>query len=127
VTRQLIKGAARKGGRGVFQGKILVAPQAQKTDARQNHHALLLDDGAEVFARPELEIHADDVACAHGNSVGALDAMALFYMRQRGLPETAARALLVRAFLEEAVPGWLPDNIRTEVLARIDAGLGGAP
>jgi Fe-S cluster assembly protein SufD len=127
ATRQLIKGAAKKGGRGVFQGKILVAAQAQKTDARQNHHALLLEDGAEVFAKPELEIYADDVACAHGNSVGALDANALFYMRQRGLPEPEARALLVKAFLEEAVPEWLPDDIRAEVLARIEAGLGGAP
>lgn len=127
ATRQLIKGASKRGGRGVFQGKILVAPQAQKTDARQNHHALLLDDGAEVFAKPELEIHADDVACAHGNSVGALDANALFYMRQRGLPEAEARALLVKAFLEEAVPDWLPEKIRAEVLARIDARLEAAP
>jgi Fe-S cluster assembly protein SufD len=124
VTRQLVKGAARAGGRGVFQGKILVAPHAQKTDAQQNHHALLLEDGAEVFAKPELEIHADDVQCAHGNTVGGLDAEALFYMRQRGIPETQARALLVEAFLAEAVSESLPDDLKQEVIGRIRAWLG---
>jgi Fe-S cluster assembly protein SufD len=65
------------------------------------HHALLLEDGAEVDAKPELEIYADDVACAHGNTVGALDEAALFYMRQRGIPEVQARALLMQAFVGE--------------------------
>lgn len=125
-TRQLIKGAVREGGRGVFQGKILVAPHAQKTDARQNHHALLLEDGAEVFAKPELEIHADDVQCAHGNTVGGLDTDALFYMRQRGIPEMEARALLVEAFLAEAVSETLPEELRVEILERIRAWLGRA-
>ncbi len=124
ATRQLVKGAVRAGGRGVFQGKILVAPHAQNTDARQNHHALLLEDGAEVFAKPELEIHADDVACAHGNTVGGLDAMALFYMRSRGLGETDARALLVEAFLTEAVPAFLEEDMRDDILGRIRAWLG---
>ncbi len=123
-TRQLIKGVARKGGRGVFQGKILVAPHAQRTDARQNHHALLLEDGGEVFAKPELEIHADDVQCAHGNTVGGLDADSLFYMRQRGLPEAQARALLIEAFLGEAVSASLPDDLRAEILQRIGSWLG---
>lgn len=124
ATRQLVKGAVRAGGRGVFQGKILVAPHAQNTDARQNHHALLLEDGAEVFAKPELEIHADDVACAHGNTVGGLDAMALFYMRSRGIPETEARALLVEALLTDAVPDDLPPELHAEILGRIRAWLG---
>lgn len=127
VTRQLVKGAARAGGRGVFQGKILVQADAQKTDAQQNHHALLLEDGAEVFAKPELEIHADDVACAHGNTIGGLDPMALFYLRARGLPESEARALLVEAFVCEAVPEDLPREIDAEVRGRIAAWLGGAP
>lgn len=125
VTRQLVKGAARAGGRGVFQGKILVAAGAQKTDARQNHHALLLEDGAEVFAKPELEIHADDVQCAHGATVGGLDANALFYMRARGIPEGEARALLVEAFLTEAVPEGLPGDLNEEILTRIRAWLRG--
>ena len=122
-TSQLIKGAARAKGRGVFQGKILVARGAQKTDARQGHHALLLEEGAEVYAKPELEIYADDVACAHGNTAGALSADQLFYLRARGIPEAQARALLVEAFLGEAVSEWLPEAARADVLARIRAWL----
>jgi Fe-S cluster assembly protein SufD len=122
-TRQLIKGAARKGGRGVFQGKILVAPGAQKTDAEQHHDALLLDEGAEINSKPELEIYADDVACAHGNTIGALDEQALFYMRARGVPEAAAQALLVEAFVRGAVPDWLPEDVAGEVETRIAAWL----
>jgi Fe-S cluster assembly protein SufD len=123
TTRQLIKGVARKGGRGVFQGKIVVAPQAQKTDARQYHHGMLLEDGAEIFAKPELMIHADDVQCAHGNTAGGLDERALFYMRSRGLPEAEARALLIEAFLMEAIPDGLDAAIRDELMGRIGAWL----
>jgi Fe-S cluster assembly protein SufD len=126
TTHQLIKGVARKGGRGVFQGKILVARNAQKTDARQHHHALLLEEGAEIFSKPELEIYADDVQCAHGNTAGALDEAALFYMRQRGIPKAEARALLIEAFLHEAVPDWLEGALREEVTGRIGAWLRGA-
>jgi Fe-S cluster assembly protein SufD len=126
-TRQLIKGAARAGGRGVFQGKILVSPGAQKTDAEQHHDALLLDEGAEIYAKPELEIYADDVACAHGNTVGALDEQALFYMRQRGAPKAAAEALLVEAFVRAAVPDWLPTEIAGEIDERIAHWLEGQP
>jgi len=102
VTRQTVKGAARKGGHGVFQGKFLVERAAQKTDAKMQHHALLLEDGAEVNAKPELEIYADDVQCAHGNTAGAINADALFYLRQRGLPEHEARAMLTESFIAEA-------------------------
>lgn len=123
VTRQMIKGASRKGGRGVFQGRIEVARGAQKTDARQYHHGLLLEEGAEIYAKPELEIYADDVQCAHGNTAGALDEAALFYMRSRGIGEAAARALLTEAFLLDAVPEDLPG--REEIVARIQAWLGG--
>jgi Fe-S cluster assembly protein SufD len=122
-TRQLVKGAVRAGGRGVFQGKIVVAQNAQRTDAEQHHDALLLEEGAEVFAKPELEIHADDVSCAHGNTVGALDDQALFYLRQRGVPKSEATALLVDAFLREAVPDWLPEGISEEVDQKIAAWL----
>jgi Fe-S cluster assembly protein SufD len=118
-TRQLIKGVARKGGRGVFQGKIVVARGAQKTDARQYHHGLLLEDGAEIFAKPELLIHADDVQCAHGNTAGGLDEGALFYLRSRGVSETQARALLIEAFLVDAIPAGLPAEINEELRARI--------
>lgn len=123
VTRQLIKGAARKGGRGVFQGKIVVERAAQKTDARQHHQALLLEEGAEVFAKPELMINADDVSCAHGNAIGAIDENVLFYLRSRGLPEAEARALMTEAFLAEAIPAWLSDDTRNETLRRIQTWL----
>jgi len=126
VTRQLVKGVARKGGRGVFQGKIVVAPDAQRTDARQYHHGMLLEDGAEIFAKPELMIHADDVQCAHGNTAGGLDESALFYMRARGVPEAAARALLIEAFLIEAIPDGLPADLREGIEGRIRAWLAGA-
>lgn len=126
TTRQLIKGAARKGGRGVFQGRIEVARGAQKTDARQYHHGLLLEEGAEIYAKPELEIYADDVQCAHGNTAGALDEAALFYMRTRGIPEAPARALLTEAFLLSAVPDDLPGDSRAEIVSRIQTWLGGS-
>jgi Fe-S cluster assembly protein SufD len=119
VTRQLIKGVARKGGRGVFQGKIVVERGAQKTDARQHHRGILLEQGAEIFAKPELMIHADDVQCAHGNTAGGLDEQAMFYMRSRGIPEADARALLIEAFLVETIPDGLPEELREELTGLI--------
>lgn len=103
TTGQLTKGVVRDQARGVFQGKIVVAEGADHTDARMGHHALILSDRAEVDAKPELEIYADDVSCAHGNTVGALDDEALFYARQRGIPEPEARAMLTEAFIGEVV------------------------
>ncbi|MEM7640531.1 MAG: SufD family Fe-S cluster assembly protein [Pseudomonadota bacterium] len=104
VTRQVTKGAVLDGGTGVFQGKFFVPRTVgQYTDADMQHQALLLEDGAVVFAKPELEIYADDVECAHGNTSGALDPNQLFYMRQRGIPEAEARALLTEAFVAEAL------------------------
>ncbi len=100
-TSQLTKGAVRDQARGVFQGRIVVALGADRTEARMGHHALILSDKAEVDAKPELEIYADDVVCAHGNTVGALDEEALFYARSRGIPEAEARAMLTEAFLGE--------------------------
>lgn len=124
-VRQLVRGAARKGGRGVFQGKFLVERAGHKTDAAMAHNALLLEEGAEVFAKPELEIYADDVACAHGNTAGQIDEDAVFYLRQRGLPEADARALITRAFLIEAIPSWVGDDLKAEIEARVDGWLGG--
>lgn len=127
VTRQLIKGVARKRGRGVFQGKIVVERAAQKTDARQHHQGLLLEDGAEIFAKPELMIYADDVQCAHGNTAGGLDERALFYMRSRGIPEAEARALLIEAFLTETIPEGISEALRDELTGAIRNWLAGAP
>ncbi|MEL6566845.1 MAG: SufD family Fe-S cluster assembly protein [Pseudomonadota bacterium] len=113
TTKQVTKGAVVDGGTGVFQGKFMV-PRAvgQKTDADMQHHALLLEDGAVVNAKPELEIYADDVECAHGNTCGALDGDQLFYMRQRGIPEPQARALLTEAFIAEAL-SETPESLRS--------------
>lgn len=101
VTQQLHKSAVAGRGRGVFQGKFFVARGAQKTQAQMAANALLLSEMAEVNQKPELEIYADDVECAHGSTVGALNEEALFYLQSRGLDDAAARAMLVDAFLGE--------------------------
>lgn len=121
ITRELFKGAVKDKARGVFQGKILVERAAQQTDAQQNHHALMLTEGAEVDAKPELEIYADDVACAHGNTIGALDENALFYMRQRGIPLVQARALLVQAFVTEVLDGINHEGARDWLTGRVES------
>jgi Fe-S cluster assembly protein SufD len=107
----------------VFQGKIVVGREAQRTDARQHHQGFLLEDGAEIFAKPELMIFADDVQCAHGNTAGGLDESALFYMRSRGVPEAEARALLIEAFLAETIPATLPEDLNGELRENIRAWL----
>jgi Fe-S cluster assembly protein SufD len=103
ISRQTVKNVLSGRARGVFQGKIAVARGAQKTDGYQMNQALLLSPDAEVDSKPELEIFADDVKCSHGATVGALDAEQLFYLRSRGIGEADARAILVRAFLAEAL------------------------
>jgi Fe-S cluster assembly protein SufD len=103
TTLELTKGCVRDQARAVFQGRIIVARGADGTDARMGHHALILSERAEVDAKPELEIYADDVACSHGNTVGALDEEQLFYIHQRGVPDAEARALLTEAFVGEVV------------------------
>jgi Fe-S cluster assembly protein SufD len=94
------RGIASGRGRGVFNGKVIVRPGAQHIDARQSSRNLLLNDGAEIDTKPELEIYANDVKCSHGATTGQLDATALFYLRSRGLSESEARSLLIRAFAE---------------------------
>ena len=126
VTAQLTKGVVADQARGVFQGRIVVEEGADRTDARMGHHALILSDRAEVDAKPELEIYADDVACAHGNTVGALDEDALFYARQRGMPEAVARALLTEAFIGEVVDRIGHDAARDIVRAWVGERLRGA-
>ena len=103
VSRQTVKNVLTGRARGVFQGKIVVARVAQKTDGYQMNQALLLSETAEIDAKPELEIYADDVRCSHGSTAGALDEEQLFYMRSRGVPAAEARAILVRAFLDDAL------------------------
>ncbi|PHP29592.1 Fe-S cluster assembly protein SufD [Limimaricola cinnabarinus] len=102
-SRQVFKKVLRNGATGVFQGKILVEPDAQKTDGYQISQSLLLDEDANFLAKPELEIYADDVQCSHGSTSGAIDETALFYLKSRGIPEDKAQDLLVLAFVAEAL------------------------
>ncbi|MCB1747431.1 MAG: Fe-S cluster assembly protein SufD [Gammaproteobacteria bacterium] len=104
--------------RGVFNGKVIVRPDAQGITARQASHNLLLSRGAEIDTKPELEIYADDVACAHGATVGELDPAALFYLRSRGVTEAEARALLTYAFADKAIAAIPLDSLRQRVEQR---------
>lgn len=108
---------------GVYQGKVHVHRDAQKTDGYQLSNAILLSEGAEMDTKPELEIYADDVKCSHGATTGQLDENPLFYMRARGIPEAEARAMLVAAFLEEAVDRIADIDIRALVSDRALAWL----
>ncbi|GGD62223.1 SufD family Fe-S cluster assembly protein [Erythrobacter arachoides] len=111
---------------GNFLGKLAVARDAQKTDAAQNFRALLLTRGASANAKPELEIYADDVKCAHGAAIGQMDEAAAFYMAARGLPPEAARKLLVRAFIADAFAAHPIEPERDELLEAALAALGDA-
>jgi Fe-S cluster assembly protein SufD len=113
VSRQTVKNVLAGRSRGVFQGRIEVARAAQKTDGYQMNQALLLSPDAEIDTKPELEIFADDVKCSHGATVGELDADQLFYLRSRGVPDAEARAILVRAFLAEALDAVTHETVRT--------------
>jgi Fe-S cluster assembly protein SufD len=122
-SRQVFKKVLRNGATGVFQGKILVKPGAQKTDGYQISQALLLDEDSQFLAKPELEIYADDVKCSHGSTSGALDETALFYLRSRGLPEGPATDLLVLAFLAEALDEIEDEGLRAEIQDRLEGWL----
>jgi len=121
ASRQTYKTVLAGRSRGVFQGKILVRQAAQRTDGYQMNQALLLSDDAEINAKPQLEIYADDVKCSHGATVGALDEAQLFYLRARGIPGATARAMLVEAFLTEAIEG-VTDPLAQAALAEALAG-----
>ena len=120
-SRQVFKKVLRSGATGVFQGKILVRPDAQKTDGYQISQGLLLDDDAEFLAKPELEIYADDVACSHGSTVGAVDEDALFYLTSRGVPKAQAQNMLVLAFLSEAMEEIADETLAEGLTERLGA------
>jgi Fe-S cluster assembly protein SufD len=123
-SRQVFKKVLGGGATGVFQGKILVKPGAQKTDGYQISQSLLLDEGSQFLAKPELEIYADDVKCSHGSTSGAIDDTALFYLRSRGVPLQQARSFLVLAFLADAVAEIADPAIAGAINARIARLLG---
>jgi Fe-S cluster assembly protein SufD len=120
ASRQTCKTVLAGQSRGVFQGKILVRREAQKTDGYQMNQALLLSEEAEMDSKPQLEIYADDVKCSHGATIGALDADSLFYLRSRGVPADQARSMLVQAFLHEAFEGLEDDTLREALTAAVD-------
>ena len=122
-STQLFKYVAGGHARGVYQSKVTVAQGANGADSRQTAKGLLLEDRAEIDLKPELEILADDVKCAHGAAIGDLDADSLFYLRSRGIPENEARALLMRAFLGDAIEQIEDEQIRDTVWQAVDGAL----
>jgi Fe-S cluster assembly protein SufD len=123
TSREVFKSVLDGEARNVFQGKIIVRPRAQKTDAKMATHALLLSENAEADNKPELEIFADDVQCGHGATSGALDNDLLFYLKARGIPAKQAEALLVQAFVGEAVEGIEHAGLRDALMEHVAAWL----
>ena len=115
VSHQLFNGIASGSSRVIFDGRIIVAPDAQKTEAYQENHNIVLSDNAHVETTPQLEIYADDVKCSHGATVGRLDEDALFYMRSRGVPEKEARVLQMLSFLSPVIPAGREEEVEDAV------------
>jgi Fe-S cluster assembly protein SufD len=123
ASREIFRSVVDDRAHSVFQGRIIVRPDAQKTDAKMMTRALLLSDEAEADNKPELEIFADDVTCGHGSTTGALDESLLFYLRARGLSEKEAQALLIQAFVGEAIESIANDALRELAIATAQAWL----
>jgi Fe-S cluster assembly protein SufD len=126
TSRELFKGVLEDHGRGVFQGKVIVRPDAQKTDGKQMAQVLMLSPEAEFDSKPELEIYADDVVCGHGSTTADLDEDLLFYCRSRGIPVDEARALLIESFIGEALQKVEREDVRTAFEAVARGWLGAA-
>jgi Fe-S cluster assembly protein SufD len=123
ASREIFRAVVDDRAHSVFQGRIIVRPKAQKTDAKMMTRALLLSDEAEADNKPELEIFADDVTCGHGATTGALDESLLFYLRARGLSEKQAQALLIQAFVGEAIESIANDGLRELAIAAAERWL----
>ncbi|SJM93007.1 FeS assembly protein SufD [Crenothrix polyspora] len=122
ISREMYKGVLDDRAKGVFQGRVIVAEDAQKTDSQMNNRNLLLSDDAEADTKPQLEIYADDVKCGHGVTVGQLDEKSIFYLQSRSVDEETARNMLTFAFANEMVDKIkiksLHDKVLEQVLAR---------
>jgi Fe-S cluster assembly protein SufD len=116
TSRELVKGVLDNAARGIFQGKVIVQPNAQKTDGKQMAQALMLSADAEFDSKPELEIYADDVVCGHGSTSAELDDDLLFYLRARGIPLAEAKSLLVESFIGEAIDKVEHDGLREAMM-----------
>ena len=121
ASNQVIRGVLAEQSHGVFQGKVCVAPDAQKTDGQQMSRVLLLSRDAVADAKPELEIFADDVVCSHGATVGELDETLMFYLKSRGIPHHQARAMLIQAFLEDALEEIEDETLKAFLSAEVDS------
>lgn len=118
TSQELFKSVVRNRAKAIFQGRIVVSPKAQKTDAKMMMQGLMLSEGAQILSKPELEIFADDVQCGHGSTCGELDAQSMFYMMSRGIAREDAKAMLIRAFVQE-----LLDPIEDEELSEALSGV----
>jgi Fe-S cluster assembly protein SufD len=127
TSRELYKGVLDGRSHGIFNGKVIVRPDAQKTNAWQSNPNLLLADGAEIDTRPNLEIHADDVKCSHGSTIGRLDEDALFFLRARGIDAEFAREMLCRAFAAEIIDAIPIAEVCDRIGKRVAAVFGGEP
>jgi Fe-S cluster assembly protein SufD len=125
TSHEVMRGVVANGAHAVFQGKILVARDAQKTLGNMEHRALMLEDGARVNAKPTLEIYADDVECSHANTIGALDESALFYMQSRGISKAKAKALLTEAFLNQVFDAMDDEALKGKILSEVQKHLEG--
>lgn len=123
TSAQEYRGVLGDRAKGVFRGRVIVRPGAQKTDARQSNPNILLSDTAAIDTRPQLEIYADDIRASHGSTIGQLDADALFFLRARGIAEAEARVLLTRAFATTIVDAIHDAGLREDVARRVDEAL----
>lgn len=119
-TSETVRGIVNKGAVAVFQGKILVNRIAQKTNANMEHRGIMLEDGAKINAKPGLEIYADDVECSHGNTIGALDDSALFYMQSRGITKAKAKAILTEAFIAKVFDDLDNDELKQTITNKLE-------
>lgn len=123
-SHELYKGIYDEKSTGVFNGKVIVQPEAQKTNAFQQNNSILIDDGASINSKPQLEIFADDVKCSHGCTIGQLDESALFYMQSRGIPKKEAKALMLYAFGNDVVTKIKIPQLKTRITKLIAKKLG---
>ena len=123
TSKQIVRGVLGGESTGVFQGKVRVAPDAQKTDGQQMSRAILLSENAIANAKPELEIYADDVICAHGATVGEIDDEQLFYLKSRGILEKKAKQILITAFLKDIINESVEESIQNFVFEEAELAL----
>ena len=122
-SHQKIKNVLQDNSKGIFQGKVLVSDNAQKTDAYQISKGLILDDNAEFSTKPELEIYADDVKCSHGSTSGNIDQDAIYYLMTRGLPKKEATKLIVKGFLNDVVSEISEPNIKLLIEGHLEENI----